>query len=131
MRVSLFKYFIMKHVTIIVPQGSAHMSSIAGSFEILNRANQYWQNMGNASMMEIQIAGFLNKRKSQAGFFSLNPVDLNDIKITDLVIIPSLSHEYESVIKKNKELIVWIREQYKAGAEIASICTGAFLVAAT
>ncbi|HEY2647974.1 MAG TPA: helix-turn-helix domain-containing protein [Puia sp.] len=121
----------MKHVTIIVPNGFAHMSSIAGSFEILNRANQYWQMAGKKPVMEIQVAGFINKRKPQSGFFSLNPIDIKDIKITDLLIIPSLSHEYETVIKNNKELIVWIREQYKGGAEIASICTGAFLLAAT
>jgi transcriptional regulator GlxA family with amidase domain len=35
------------------------------------------------------------------------------------------------VLKDNAALINWVREQYKMGAEIASICTGAFLVAAT
>jgi transcriptional regulator GlxA family with amidase domain len=33
-------------------------------------------------------------------------------------------------VEKNGELIAWISEQYKAGAEVASICTGAFLLAA-
>src|ERR1700730_724158 len=108
----------MKHVTIIVPNGSAHMSSIAGSFEILTRANLYWQKMGNDPLMEIQVAGFATERKPGAGIFSINPVDILGIKITDLLIIPSLSHDYESVINKNKELIVWIRDQYKNGAEI-------------
>jgi len=117
----------MKHVTIIVPGGTAHMSSIAGSFEILTRANQYWKKMGNKPLMEIQVAGFA----TEAGLFSIHPVNIQDIQFTDLIIIPSLSHDYETVIKKNKELIVWIRDQYKNGAEIASICTGAFLLAAT
>ena len=121
----------MKHFTIIVPDGSAHMSSIAGSFEILTRANQYWQKMGKASLIEVQVAGFATKRKPGAGLFLINPIDIEDIKFTDLIIIPSLSHDYESVIQNNKELITWIRDQYKNGAEIASICTGAFLLAAT
>src|SRR3984957_8082814 len=131
MCVSLFKYLTMKHVTIIVPKGSAHMSSIAGSFEILTRANLYWQKMGNDPRMEIQVAGPATERKPGAGIFSINPLDIQDIKFTDLIIIPSLSHDYETVIHKNKELIAWIRNQYKNGAEIASICTGAFLLAAT
>jgi transcriptional regulator GlxA family with amidase domain len=105
------------------------MSSIAGSFEILTRANQYWQKMGSNSQMEIQVAGYAIERKPR--FFSVHPAEIQDIKITDLIIIPSLSHDYETVIKKNRELIVWIRDQYKNGAEIASICTGAFLLAAT
>jgi transcriptional regulator GlxA family with amidase domain len=121
----------MKQVTIIVPNGSAHMSSIGGSFEILTRANVYWQKMGNKPLMEVRIAGFVRERKSDPGFFSVYPEDIQEIKKTDLLIIPSLSHDYENVIKKNKELIIWIREQYKRGAEIASICTGAFLLAAT
>jgi|SRR5579863_2119082 len=121
----------MRHVTIIVPGGSAHMSSIAGSFEILTRANQYWQKMGNKTLMEIQVAGDAKESHPGVGVFSVHPVDIHDIKFTDLIIIPSLSHDYERVINKNKELIGWIRDQYKNGAEIASICTGAFLLAAT
>jgi transcriptional regulator GlxA family with amidase domain len=121
----------MKHVTIIVPNGSAHMSSIAGSFEILTRANQYWQKTGNDPRIEVEVAGFATGKKPAAGIFLINAVDIRDIRFTDLIIIPSLSHDYETVINKNNELIVWIREQYKNGAEIASICTGAFLLAAT
>ena len=121
----------MKQITIIVPNGYANLSSIAGSFQILTRANEYWQNMGHKPMMEIRIAGFVKELKLEGGFFSINPVNITEIKKTDLVIIPSVSHEYDRVIGENKELISWIREQYKSGAEIASICTGAFLLAAT
>ena len=81
--------------------------------------------------MEIRIAGFVTELKLDAGLFSIYPVDIKKIAKTDLLIIPSVSHDYDQVIKKNKELIDWIREQYKTGAEIASICTGAFLLAAT
>jgi transcriptional regulator GlxA family with amidase domain len=121
----------MKQVTIVVPKGHANLSSISGSFEILTRANAYWQKMGKKPMMEIRIAGFETELKWGTGFFSVYPVDIKEIKKTDLLIIPSLSYDYDQVIKNNKELIVWIREQYKMGAEIASICTGAFLLAAT
>jgi transcriptional regulator GlxA family with amidase domain len=121
----------MKHVTIIVPEGRANLSSISGSFEILSRANAYWQKMGNRSVFEICIAGFVKELKLDGGYFSIYPVDIYEIKKTDLVIIPSLSYDYDLVIKKNAALIDWIRGQYKTGAEIASICTGAFLLAAT
>ena len=121
----------MKQITIIVPNGYANLSSIAGSFQILTRANEYWQNMGHKPMIQIRIAGFVTELKLDGGFFSINPVNITEIKKTDLVIIPSVSHEYDRVIRENKELISWIREQYKSGAEIASICTGAFLLAAT
>ena len=121
----------MMHVTIVVPKGEANLSSITGSFEILTRANDYWKKIGNKSMMEVCIAGFMTELKMDAGFFSVHPVNIREVKKTNLVIIPSLSHDYDNIIRNNKELIDWVREQYKNGAEIASICTGAFLVAAT
>ena len=34
-------------------------------------------------------------------------------------------------MKGNNEMIDWIAKQYKEGAEIATICTGAFLLAAS
>lgn len=121
----------MKHVTIVVPKGSVNLSSITGSFEILTRANSYWQKMGNKPMMEISIAGLITELKSSVGFFSIYPTNIKELKKTDLLIIPSLSYDYDNVIRDNQELIAWIREQYKSGAEVASICTGAFLLAST
>jgi transcriptional regulator GlxA family with amidase domain len=121
----------MKQVTIVVPEGYANLSSIAGTFQILARANEYWQKTGNKPMIEICIAGFVKELKLDAGFFSVHPINITGIKKTDLLIIPSVSHDYDNVLKNNKELITWIRKQYKSGAEIASICTGTFLLAAT
>lgn len=121
----------MKHVTIVVPKGNINLSSITGSFEILTRANAYWQKIGNQAVFEVRIASFESELKLDAGFFSIHPVNIKELKKTDLLIIPSLSHDYDNILKENKALITWIREQYKNGAEIASICTGAFLLAAT
>lgn len=121
----------MKRVTIVVPGAYANLSSVAGTFQILTRANAYWQKIGNKPGMEICIAGFVSELMLDGGLFCVNPVDITGIKKTDLVIIPSVSHEYDLVIRENPALINWISEQYKGGAEIASICTGAFLLAAT
>jgi len=127
----LTERYTLKQVTIVVPKGSPHLSSIAGAYEILNRANLYWQKQGNKPGMEVRIAGFASELKSETGFFSVFFFFFMKIKKTDLLIIPSVSNDYENCIKKNKELIGWIRTQYKRGAEIASICTGGFLLAAT
>ena len=121
----------MKQVTIVVPKGSINLSSITGSFEILSRANQYWQKIGNEPKWEVRIAGFVKELNLGSGFFSIHPIDIKEITKTDLVVIPSLTYDYDNVLKDNKPLIAWLTGQYKSGAEIASICTGAFLVAAT
>ncbi|MES2734421.1 MAG: helix-turn-helix domain-containing protein [Bacteroidota bacterium] len=120
----------MKQVTIVVPKGNTNLSSITGSFEILTRANEYWQKMGHKSRIEIRIAGFVTELKLDAGFFSIHPVNIEEIKKTDLLIIPSVSYD-DKLIKENAALISWIKDQYKHGTEIASMCSGAFLLAAT
>ncbi len=123
----------MKQVTILVPTGNINLSSLMGTFEILTEANEYWQKQGNRPRIEVRIAGDLTELKQGARFYSLHPVDLGEIKKHDLVIIPSVSDigGNDKLINNNKALIEWMRAQYKDGAEIASICTGAFLLAAT
>jgi len=122
---------VMKQVTIVIPKGNVNLSSITGSFEILTRANAHWQRMGNKELFDVQIAGFVSELTLGVGFFTLHPVNILQIKKTDLIVIPSLSYDYENVLNENEELIQWLKTQYKNGAEIASICTGAFLLAAT
>ena len=56
---------------------------------------------------------------------------ISGIGQTDLIIIPSLNHNFKEAVLVNSSLIDWMAKQYKQGAEIASICTGAFLLAST
>lgn len=115
----------------MIPEGLVNISSITGLLEILGWANEYWRETGNRPVINILLAGFATASKTDLGYFSVHAVDINEIKKTDLLIIPSLSRDYEAILPKNEKLVSWISEQYKAGAEIASVCTGAFLLAAT
>ena len=121
----------MKHITIVVPDCEINLNSIAGAYEILTRANGHWQQAGNRPKLEVQIAGFVAESKVNDGYFTVHPIDINSIKRTDLLIIPSIFGDYAETLKKNEALINWISYQYKCGAEIASMCSGAFLLAAT
>ncbi|WP_207513960.1 GlxA family transcriptional regulator [Longitalea luteola] len=122
----------MKQVIILVPSTYVNLSSVAGCYEILTRANAYWQRLGNKSMMNVQVAGFEPELQLEHGLFSIHPAPLQQIKKADLVIIPSIANEnFDNLLADNKAMINWIRDQYKNGAEIASICSGAFLLAAT
>jgi len=123
----------MKQVTILVPAGNVNLSSVMGTLEILTEANTYWQKLGNQTRIEVHVAGVLAELKQHDRFYSLRPIDISEIKKHDLVIIPSVSDPagYDRLISNNKVLIDWLERQYKNDAEIASICTGAFLLAAT
>jgi transcriptional regulator GlxA family with amidase domain len=42
-----------------------------------------------------------------------------------------LNHDYKKALSTNKSAIEWIATQYRGGAEVAAICTGAFLLASS
>src|SRR4029079_5511433 len=122
----------MKHLTIIVPDGQNNLSSIIGAYKIFSRANEYWKENGRRELFKIELAGISRKVEFYDGLFTVKPhTHISTIAKTDLIIIPSLNHNYQKTVKGNQALIDWIERQYKHGAEIASICTGAFLLASS
>lgn len=122
----------MKHFTILVPNGQNNLSSIVGAYKILSRANEQWRKAGKEDVFRIQLAGQSEKVDFHDGLFFVQPhVYVSDIRHTDFVLIPSLNHNFVESVRENAELIDWIRDQYNNGAEVASICTGAFLLAST
>ncbi|MES2654079.1 MAG: helix-turn-helix domain-containing protein [Bacteroidota bacterium] len=122
----------MQHLTIIVPDGENNLSSIVGAYKIFSRANGYWKEMGKQELFTIQLAGISNEVTFYDGLFSVKPhTHILAIAKTNLIIIPSLNHNYEKAVKGNQLLIDWIEQQYKNGAEVASICTGAFMLASS
>lgn len=122
----------MKHLTIIVPDGENNLSSIVGAYKIFTRANLYWKANGKKELFKIELAGISKKVDFYNGLFTVKPhTHISSITKTNLVIIPSLNHNYQKAVKENQPLINWVEKQYKNGAEIASICTGAFLLASS
>ena len=123
----------MKHITILVPEGEGNnLSSIVGAYKIFSRANDYWRQKSKRDLYSIQVAGISKKVEYYDGLFAVKPhINIDAIKRTDLIIIPSLNHNYQKAVKQNKLLADWIERQYKEGAEVASICTGAFILASS
>jgi len=123
----------MKQLTIVIPEGEGNnLSSIVGAYKIFLRANAYWKSNHKSELFNIQLAGSSKKVSYFEGLFAVKPhVNITAIEKSDLIIIPSINHNYKKVIPKNKLLITWLEQQYKQGAAIASICTGAFLLAST
>lgn len=127
---SIFRLKTMKRITILVPDGESNLSSIVGTFKILSRANNHWEEKTQKKLYNIELAGLSEQLDFHGGLFSVKPhCQLRDIARTDLVIIPSVNHQFHKAIGENGPLIEWLKMQHCKGAEIASICTGAFLLA--
>lgn len=122
----------MKELVILVPNGQNNISSIAGSHKLFSRANDYYIRMHNKQIFNIRLAGTAKKVDFDEGLFSVKTqANINELDKVDLIVIPSLDHNYDKAIKLNPDIIDWLIEKYKAGTEIATICTGAFLLAAS
>ena len=121
----------MKHLTILVPEGENNLSSIVGAYKIFTRSNALRKEAGKAEVFNIELAGVSDEVTFHGGLFTARPhKHISDIQHTDLIIVPSLNHNYEKSTVVNGEAIEWLSRQYHNGAEIASICTGAYLLAA-
>jgi transcriptional regulator GlxA family with amidase domain len=125
----------MKHVSIVVPNGQRSLSTVAcivGTCEILSIANEYWVLSGNKTLLQIELVGESENTTCHQDILTLHAHKKpSDLERTDLIIIPSLSRNFQDVVKDNKGLIEWIEKQYKEGAEVACMCTGSFMLAAT
>jgi transcriptional regulator GlxA family with amidase domain len=123
----------MKHLTILVPEVQNNIITIAALYEIFANANAYWRETGRKELFTIELAGISEKVDFEGGLFTAKPhAHISAIPKTDLVIIPSVSsHSFQKAVTENEMLIDWVKEQYKKGAEIASLCTGAFMLASS
>jgi transcriptional regulator GlxA family with amidase domain len=121
----------MKNVSILVPELSV-MQAIADPQYLFSTANQFLVAAGKAPLFHVELVGVKKDVKLNNGLFSVHTdKQLKDIQKTDLIVIPALFGDMQTAIAKNKTLLPWINEQYHNGAEVASLCVGAFLLAST
>jgi transcriptional regulator GlxA family with amidase domain len=123
----------MKHISILVPEGDIILSSVIGSYKILTRVNDFMMMKNKEPVFNVQLVGQSQDTNLYDGLFSIRTdLFLDDVKKTDLIIIPAVhGPDMRAVMKKNEKMISWINEQYLRGAELASLCVGAFLLAST
>ena len=121
----------MKHVSILVPK-EAVLASIVDPRTIFAGVNDFLLARGEQPLFNIQLVGLTKESKVHGGMFSIHAdILLKDLASTDLIIIPAISGELANTVKRNKEFVPWIINQHKKGAEVASLCVGAFLLAST
>ena len=121
----------MKKVSILVPESSV-MQAIADPQYLFSAVNNFLLVAGKQPLFDVELVGVKKEVKLNNGMYSVNTSrQIKDIKKTDLVIIPALFGDMTTAIEMNKVLLPWIEEQYDNGSEVASLCVGAFLLAAT
>lgn len=122
----------MKHISILTPYGNASLVNIEGTYQIFEQVNNLLVQQGKEPLFRPELVGLSFVTKHSGGLFTVNPQrHPHEILKTDLIIIPAIHGDQEEAFKLNKDFVPWIKAQYSGGAEIASLCLGAFFLAST
>jgi len=120
----------MKELAILIPAGSTLMSSLVLTVETIDKANEHFVQKGKAPVFKPRLVGNGKGPISNNLFTIAEYMNTAQDYDADMIIVPSLGDDIENGIRRNEKNIEWIIRQYKNGAEVASLCTGAFMLAA-
>jgi len=112
------------------------LSSIVGPYKILLAVNQFLQRKQGTTenFFDIHLVGLEKETKLYEGAFGIHcDSHLDDIEQTDLILIPALRPDrLVEDLSQNAPFVPWIVKQRSVhGAEVASMCIGAFILAQT
>jgi len=120
----------MKHISIIVSKW-AILGNVEGPRQVFTEANQYLESTGRKPLFEVHLVSLSTEAQLNDGLYTISTKSINEIKKTDLIIIPAMYGDLQKAIQNNEDFIPWIVSHYEKGAEVASLCLGAFLLAST
>lgn len=122
----------MKHVSILIPKGLSSVVNIGGTHQMLSWVNESLVQTGKNALFTIQTVGLEHQTQAPGGLFSISPdVLVAEVAHTDLIIIPAIHGDFEENQAANSAFVPWLVRQYKAGAEIVSLCVASFFLAST
>lgn len=122
----------IRKVAVLVPAGSANLNCIEGSVKAFSTANDFLEMRGHSPLFDVKLVGLTKAPQRYDRSFLVEPdYELQAAPQFDLIIIPPVNGEWKKVLADNAALYPWICKQYAEGSEVASLCVGAFLLAAT
>jgi len=109
---------------------NAVMASIADSRHVFTTVNDFLKASGKPPVFKVQLVGTTAEVKLSNDLYVIRPdVLLSEVEDAGLIIVPAMTGDMMTATHLNRAYALWIAQQYKDGAEVASLCVGAFLVA--
>lgn len=124
----------MKRVAVLIPKGDVVLSSVIGPYKVFNKVNEYLMSTGQSEepFYQVELVGLNERADLYGGAFCINSTTtIDEMEEVDLIVIPAAMNDVRQIVEDNGSFISWIQEKRKQGAEVASLCMGAFILAAT
>ncbi len=119
----------MIHVSVLALR-NAVPGSVTDSADVFEWVNSFFTQQKKEAPFKIELLGFTREVKLNGGkYIILTDRLFSEVTKSDLIIIPALTGHASSSTYINRDCVVWIADMYKSGSEIASLSTGAFLLA--
>ncbi len=121
----------MKSIAILVPH-KAILGSLEGARQLFSQVNQLAALQGAPPVFDVKLVGLQRETPVCGGAVTVHAHRLlEEAARPDLIIIPALDGDLAETVARNAAFLPWIVAQHEAGAEVASLCVGAFLLAST
>ena len=106
--------------------------SVAAILDVFDTVNSYYQANGEEALFNLSVLYAENSDNEIQAFNGHKPQPLKSAATHDLVLIPAFgTADLSSAVEENLEFLPWLRKQHQEGVELASFCTGAFLLGAS
>ena len=120
-----------KHISILAMKNTNY-ASVVDARAVFRKVNEIYKVEYKKDIFHIQIVGDAENIIIEDGMVHIKPdTTTAALEKTDLIIIPAIRGDMISSNHGNRFFVDWIIKQYKQNAEVASLCTGAFMLAFT
>jgi transcriptional regulator GlxA family with amidase domain len=121
----------MKHISIL-PLYDATLTSIDSAHQLFSRVNDFMHYQGKPDFYQVEVVGMERNIKQNGGLYAIcADKTIDEIKKTDVIVIPLLCGDFRETILKNERYTEWVTTQYNNNAEIVCLCVGSFFLAST
>jgi transcriptional regulator GlxA family with amidase domain len=129
---SLSSHDAVLDVTVVLLE-AGYASTAIGPIEVFHSAGLLWNWLHGATSQprfRVQIASINGASVTSLCSLGLTPeLAIDDVKHTDIIIIPASGWDVQDEIARNTTLLPWLRKWHARGATIAGICTGVLFLA--
>lgn len=123
--------YFMKHVSILLLD-HVNIGSMENARLGLLEANNFLKMNGLEEFFKVELVGLKAVVNLFDGAYTIRAdKTLRQVNKTDLIVIPPVNQNLTAGIRDNEGFCPWIKDQYQKGAEIATLCLGAFILGRT